>query len=215
MSIVDAKKRFDTKAMILDSAEELMAEHGVSGISLRAILLKAGANTAALHYHFGSREAVVAAILARRGRRQTLRRLEMLTELEAKSESPSVLDVIDVIVDPFVEMLYEDGEQGRQFIRFLARLQADRARILAEEEKNHFPELRDRLGKLVTLACPHLPEAGLRRRLTMVLDTTLLSLASADVMVEEWDSDEHTAALLEYVVTLKRFLVGGLSASKT
>lgn len=215
MSIVDAKKRFNTKTAILDAAEELMADHGIAGISLRAILLRAGANSAALHYHFGSREKVVAAILTRRGRHQDIRRLEMLGELESKSEPPSVLDIIEVIVDPMVEMLYEEGEQGRQFVRFVARLQADRSSVLRNEEDQHFPELRERLGRLVTLACPHLPEAGLRRRLTMVLDTTLLSLASADVMAEEWDSDEHTAALLEYVVTLKRFLVGGLSAPKS
>ena len=156
MTIVDAKKRFNTKAAILDAAEELMAEHGIAGISLRAILLRAGANSAALHYHFGSREKGVAAILARRGRHQTIRRIEMLTELEAKNEPPSVLDIIEVIVDPMVELLYEDGEQGRQFIRFLARLQADRSSVHRKEEDQHFPDFRERLGRLVTLVCPHL-----------------------------------------------------------
>ena len=55
----------DTRAAILDAAERLMAEHGINGVSLRTILAEAKANAAALHYHFGSREDLIAAILGR------------------------------------------------------------------------------------------------------------------------------------------------------
>ena len=202
----------DTKTMILDAAEALMADHGIAGVSLRSILSKAGANTAALHYHFGTREGVVKAVLARRGRTQTLRRLEMLERLERNSEPPAIMDIVEIIVDPMVELLYAEGERGRRFIRFLARLQSDRSPLLHEAEAELVPHLRARLANLVVRACPHLPAAGLQRRMMMALDTTLLALANADVMSEAWTADEHTEALLEYVVTLKRFLVGGLSA---
>ena len=204
-------ERVDTKTAILDAAEGMMADRGIDGTSLRAILSTAGVNSAALHYHFGSRERVVEAILARRGRHQSERRMEMLRTLESRGETPTALDVVDVIVDPMVEMLYEDGEGGRRFLRFLARLQSDRSRVLFREAETHFSEFRERLGHLAAQACPHVPEAGLARRLTMVFDTTLISIASADVMAEAWKSDEHMEALLEHVVTLKRFLVGGLS----
>ncbi len=44
--------RKDTKSTILDAAELLMAEHGINGVSLRAILAEADANSAAGGYAF-------------------------------------------------------------------------------------------------------------------------------------------------------------------
>ena len=51
----------DTKTAIMDAAEIVMAEHGVDGASIRAIVGRAGANTAAIHYHFNSREGLIEA----------------------------------------------------------------------------------------------------------------------------------------------------------
>ena len=56
----------DTKERILDSAEKLFADAGFDGTSLRGITAGAGVNLAAVHYYFGSKEALVQAVLARR-----------------------------------------------------------------------------------------------------------------------------------------------------
>ena len=58
----------DTKKQILDSAEALFAEHGIEGVPLRRIIVEAGVNSAAIHYHFGSKEGLVKAVFARRFR---------------------------------------------------------------------------------------------------------------------------------------------------
>ena len=63
---MQADTRKDTKSAIMDSAEVLMAEHGINGVSLREILRDAGANPAALNYHFNSKDGLIQAILARR-----------------------------------------------------------------------------------------------------------------------------------------------------
>ena len=201
----------DTKTAILDAAELMMAEHGIKGVSLRAILSKAGANSAALHYHFGSRDAVIEALLKRKGREPNLRRREMLDALEARGGPLTVSDAIDLIVDPMVEMLRDDGESSRRFLRFIARLQSDRAGIHQEEERKHFPDNWERMERLLHEACPHVDASELKQRVTLVIDTMLISLATAEFMTEEW-SDDHAVALSKFVVTLKSFLSGGLAA---
>ena len=204
--------RKDTKNAILDAAEVLMAEHGINGVSLRAILVEANANSAALHYHFGSREAVVEAILARSGRIINLRRREMLDELEKRDRAPDVHDLVDAVIDPMLETLQTEGESGRRFLRFVARLQSDRTAIHLTAEEKYFPDVLERISKMLADACPHLEEPERKRRATMMVDTTLQSLANADVMAEEWRSSEHEDALIEHAESLKCFLAGGLSA---
>ncbi len=202
----------DIKTAILDAAELLMAEHGIKGVSLRGILAAADANTASLHYHFGSREGLVKAILARHGRWTTLRRLEMLNELEARGHAPDVHTLVDAVVDPMLELLGAQGEAGRRFLRFLARLQSDRTDVHQAEEDRYFPDARERMAALLAECCSHLPQEERRRRVTMMIDTMLQSLANADFMNEQWNTDDHQDRLSEFADTLKSFLAGGLAA---
>jgi len=204
--------RKDTKSAILDAAELLMAEHGINGVSLRAILAEAVANSASLHYHFGSREAVVEAILARSGRAITLRRREMLDELDASGQAPNVYDLVNAVVDPMIEFLQAEGESGRRFLRFIARLQSDRSGIHRALEEHYFPDVLERVARMLSEACPHLEGPERKRRATMMIDTMLQSLANADVLNEEWRGKDHEDALMEHAESLKSFLAGGLSA---
>ena len=55
----------DTRRQIMDVAERLFAEHGLSGISLRSIVAEAGVNLAAIHYYFGGKEALFEAVFER------------------------------------------------------------------------------------------------------------------------------------------------------
>ena len=47
-----------TRAQLLDAALDLIAEHGEEGVSLRDLTDAAGANVAAVSYHFGSLKAL-------------------------------------------------------------------------------------------------------------------------------------------------------------
>ena len=57
-----------TPARLLDATERLIGEHGINGVSVRAINAAADSNVAAAHYHFGSKEGLVAAALSAVGR---------------------------------------------------------------------------------------------------------------------------------------------------
>lgn len=54
-----------TKNRILDTAEKLFAKQGFAATSLRAIIKEADVNTASVHYHFGSKEGLIEAVLKR------------------------------------------------------------------------------------------------------------------------------------------------------
>ena len=56
----------DTKSRILDTAEMLFARNGYHLTSLRSLTSQARVNLAAVNYHFGSKEALLRAIIERR-----------------------------------------------------------------------------------------------------------------------------------------------------
>jgi len=90
----------ETPERILDAAERLFARQGVAVTSLRSITMEAGVNTAAIHYHFGSKRELVAALLKRRIVPISRARLERLTALEARH--PGTPIPIAALVEAFV-----------------------------------------------------------------------------------------------------------------
>src|SRR5579863_9921905 len=76
----------ETRRRLLDSAERLFAERGLDGVSVRDITEAAGANTAAIHYHFGSKRDLIAAILQRRAKEHGSRRQDLLDVLQDDEE---------------------------------------------------------------------------------------------------------------------------------
>ena len=75
-------RRHGTRDRLLDAAEQLFAEHGFDGISLRQIgVATAQGNTGAIQYHFRSKEGLISAVLTRRAKRFELAQQEMLARL--------------------------------------------------------------------------------------------------------------------------------------
>ena len=108
-----------TQVRLLDAAERLIGERGVDAVSLRAINAEADSNVAAAHYHFGSKEALVRAVLDRRMAVLAEERTGQLAPLESEPE-PSAREVASVFVRPLFELARD--EQGARYVRFLAAL---------------------------------------------------------------------------------------------
>ena len=98
-----------TQVRLLDAAERLIGERGVDAVSLRAINAEADSNVAAAHYHFGSKEALVRAVLDRRMAVLAEERTGQLAPLESEPK-PSAREVASVFVRPLFELARD--EQG-------------------------------------------------------------------------------------------------------
>ncbi len=90
----------DTKENLLIAAERLFADHGFEATSLRAITAEAGANLAAVHYHFGSKDALIAAVFQRILEPINRERLDRLRALEERGSAPSAADLVEAFVGP-------------------------------------------------------------------------------------------------------------------
>ena len=67
MTAIDAAASSPSALRLVVAAERLFALNGIDGVSLRQIAAEAGsANNSAVHYHFGSKEGLIAAIFRHR-----------------------------------------------------------------------------------------------------------------------------------------------------
>src|SRR5829696_5572811 len=110
-----------TRRKLLDAATQAFAEHGVFNASLLDITRQAGQrNRGALHYHFGSRDGVLCAVLEQHVDFLARREGE-LREIAAQRPAEDIESVVEAIVRPAAE-LAESGWRGRCFLLILAEL---------------------------------------------------------------------------------------------
>lgn len=111
----------DTRRKLLDAATRAFAEYGVFNASLLDITRQAGQrNRGALHYHFGSRQGMLCAVLDEHVDFLARREGELL-EIAASTPEDDVEAVVEAIVRPAAE-LAESGWRGRCYLLILAEL---------------------------------------------------------------------------------------------
>lgn len=110
-----------TKDRILDAAQRVFARDGVQGARIRDINALAGQrNPSALHYHFGTREALLEAILVRYQRAVDVNVEEALSRLETERTELEVREIVEAAVGPEVRTL--DTQEGRDCVRIIPTL---------------------------------------------------------------------------------------------
>ena len=182
---------------LLDCAERLFAEHGLDGVSLRAINAEAGLSPAALHYHFGNQQALVEALLERQMPVLMERRRLLLDALEDRPEPPTTRDVLRALIRPQVELLAEGGEPGLRYMRLIHRLQAD-GDLDPQFVIKRWPGGVSRLIPLLRVANPSLPVAVIQLRLDLAIDVTLRRLAHGPAPARG-GLEAHESALLDFL----------------
>jgi AcrR family transcriptional regulator len=112
------KNGTDTRLRMIEVAEQLFAERGIGGVSLREIGVQAGQrNTAAARYHFGTKQGLIDAIFQQRMSPINRRRLEMLEAFDRDGSGHELRSLAEAYLYPLSEML---GEAGRPswYLRF-------------------------------------------------------------------------------------------------
>jgi AcrR family transcriptional regulator len=161
-----------TRERLLDEAEQLFARVGVEATTTREIVSAADQrNTSAVSYHFGSREGLLLAILARRGGPVDARRGRCR---ESLGPIPSTSELVACLVGPYAELL--DTVGGRSYLRIVAQLRGRFAAWRVESDAAttvYLAELLDELERR-----PAGGEAVRRERLVGMI--MLLTAATAE-----------------------------------
>jgi AcrR family transcriptional regulator len=201
----------ETRTRLLDAAERLFAERGLDAVSVRDITELADANTAAIHYHFGSKQDLIAAVLERRAAVMGKRREELLDRLEERPDV-ELRDVVQAaMVRPTAELVAE-GRGGRNYVAFLAAL-GSHAELVALVIDVYDP-YTERCLRALERVTPELPDAVRLQRFAVGKDLVNRLLGQPHGQVQLWVDRRRpgSGAVADSLVDL---LVGIFSAPVT
>jgi TetR/AcrR family transcriptional regulator, regulator of cefoperazone and chloramphenicol sensitivity len=117
------KETSGTKLSLIIAAGELFAEHGLNGVGVRTISVKAHANIAAINYHFGSKENLYMEVLRYINREicdlQIIINMEDVKKLKSRKK---ITELIRKIVKSQFDIFYSDDNPkwyGRLILKSL------------------------------------------------------------------------------------------------
>jgi AcrR family transcriptional regulator len=109
------------KQALVDAAAVLMDERGVDNVTLQDIGQASGhRNRSAVQYHFGSRTAVIQAVISQTMDPVDAERNLLLDHLEATGATLTTRGVLEVVVRPLARQLHTP--EGRRYFRIGAQL---------------------------------------------------------------------------------------------
>jgi AcrR family transcriptional regulator len=144
----------DTKEKILDSAERLFGEQGYGATSLRHIIAEAGVNLASVHYHFGSKEELLDAVVVRKLAPINQERLALLDAAERAAAGAPV--PIEDFLDAFLKPAVMRAGQDPEFCKLMGRLHGEG--LMARMAAKNFREIALRFLGGMRRALPELPD---------------------------------------------------------
>ncbi len=171
----------DTKQRILDVAEQLFAEHGFAGTSLRHIIADAGVNLAAVHYHFRSKESLLEAVIVRRTAPLNEERLALLDQVEHETgASASLEEVLLAFLGPPIRLILNPSGEGRIFGKLMGRLHSETNVCFLDIAKRHFGIVSQRFRGALVEAVPDLPTDDLNWRMHFAMGALAHTLSFWD-----------------------------------
>lgn len=175
--LVDSASLTDTAIQILDVAERLFASSGIDKVSLREIVRASGQNNlSAAHYHFGSREALIGTLLARRIRTINVIRHQRMDEVEATGRGGNVYAIAYASVVVLGEVI-KGTPWGPDYVRVAAQALFSHNREVWRHLDPATMSGHSRVRDMLRRALPDLPPSVFKDRIWMVNNQATYSFA--------------------------------------
>lgn len=114
-----------TRIKLIEAAEQEFAENGFRSASIRAITARAGANIAAVNYHFGTKEKLFIEMIRYRLSPLNTVRITLLKEAAARAGTKplQIRTIIEALIRPLLQQFASGPKASakRYFIRAMAR----------------------------------------------------------------------------------------------
>lgn len=166
-----------TARQLLDVAEKLFAERGIESVSLREIVAASGQrNGSAAQYHFGTREALVGMLVARRVWFINELRHARLDALEAAGHAGDVQAVVSESIGVLADAVREQP-WGPDYVRIAAQVLMNPAAVFSAVPDDSYWSGHARVSVMLEHLMPKLPAQTFHDRMRIVNNETVYSIA--------------------------------------
>lgn len=201
-----------TKARIIDAAEELFVSSGFDAMSMRQITASAGVNLAAVNYHFGSKDALIQVVLARRLDPLNDARVAMLDQFETNlGDQVTCEHLLTAMFLPALRM-FDDAVASGRYLQFVGRAYTDPSNVVRDFLNERYINTLGRFFMAFQRALPDLPRDDLGFRLHFAMGALAGVLAGGNTqrLIRDFTQGEYQETLL--LLRLASLLVAALRA---
>jgi AcrR family transcriptional regulator len=165
---------FNTKERILHAAEDLFAQHGFAGTSLRQVTSRADVNIAAVNYHFGSKENLVHEVFKHRMDQMSEKRLASLA-LTTEKNPKDLEAILLAFIQPALALTMD--RHGASFVRVLARAYAEKNDGLRNFLSENYGQVLREFAKALAFCLPALSKEELYWRMDFTAGALTYAMA--------------------------------------
>lgn len=199
-----------TKDRLLDAAERLFGESGYEATSLRAVTQLAGANVAAVNYHWGGKDGLLRAVAARVMAGVNAERSRRLDVLLGRSERPTVEQIVRAFVEPGLELAAHHGDRAPGVVRFIATVALDPSPRIRELFAEQVDPVEGRFLDTLQQVLPEHDPAVVRFGYTGMVGLLALHQAGTLTQLTRQGTDPHKLPTETERDRLVAFLTAGL-----
>jgi AcrR family transcriptional regulator len=205
MSAVAGDSKVATKQRLIEAAEALFADEGFDRVSVRDITTKAAANVAAVNYHFGSREGLVAVVMARYINPVSEERLARLEALERRAAGKplAIEEILDAFIRPFATQVRRSELSEKLFFKLMGRMFGQQGCELPPVVENLFMNMVGRFHKAFSKSLPGLSSEEIWWRMHLMSGSMIHTMAHSET-VQRLSGGESGNPTVEQ--TLSRFI---------
>jgi len=146
-----------TRTAILNAAERLYADRGFGDVTLRDIVAEAGVNLAAVNYHFGSKDELIAELFVTRSLATNRERLnELKLAEEAGAGRADIAAILRALVGPTLRGCLGPDRERSTAARFMIRASIESVPPIRRIKNREVDHLR----KFVAAMRRSLPDRG-------------------------------------------------------
>lgn len=197
------------KQRLLDAAERLFAERGFEAVSVRDVTGMAGANVAALNYHFGSREALIGLVVSHQMGPVIKERLARLEALEKKwaGKAAPLEEILDAMLRPLAGNVRKSDLPEQTRCQLLGRIFAGQGVISPQDVEHDMENARQRFTRLLAKTLPSVSSDDLAWRVQFITGGIIHLLMGSDAPLGEGGLPQPIEATLGRFI---RFAAAGL-----
>lgn len=212
----------ETRDAIKSTAQRLFALRGIDGVSVREIVVAAGQrNGGSLHYHFGTKEALVRELIVDGAKLIDERRRILLAGFDSAPHPPTLRQIIEVLVWPSINFA-KDRDGVETYIRFINVLQMSHRQLFLDALNNQWNSGYLRCLDLIREKLPKIPPLVMNQRLVFMGIYLPAILAARESALDEqkqphpfWSAPNVIDTLIESLENLLRGPVSKAVRSKS
>ncbi|KHK93587.1 transcriptional regulator [Novosphingobium malaysiense] len=197
-----------TRDSILDAAEILFGQRGYEGTSTRDLAARAKVRLSLLHYHFGTKDKVLAATFDRKfdGLRSLI---QSSFDTAAAGGELTLEECVRAFVMPFLEVSADKGHELHNFVVMTSHLMSSYRVPEVKPSLIRLSAISELFTTRVRAACPGAGESELLAG-TYLIEAALIFMVQDPGFLDDISAHHHSADKLDQIAgaTLRFFSTG-------